>query len=387
VRARVVGVDVARGLALLGMFSVHVLPTFTAAGGPTAATLVAGGRSAGTFVLVAGIGLAFVSGGRNPVRGAERVGVAAGLLVRAALVAGLGLLLGELSQYTGVIGILPYYGLYFALAAALIGLSPRALAVVAGAVAVLGPVLLVATADLDWPSPDLSGDPTFGTLVADPGGLLILLTVTGYYPAVVYLAYLTAGLAIGRLDLGSRRVAWWLVGGGVALAAAAQTASALALHRFGGLAAVTAQAPGASVERLVWQPELSASWWYLALPAPHSHSAVDVAYVLGTATAVVGGALLLTRVAVLARLLQPLAAAGSMVLTLYSAHLVVLASGALDDEPALLYLVLVVAAPAFAWAWRRWVGRGPLERAVGAASAATRRRVAPARAAPPPSGS
>lgn len=383
------GVDVARGLALLGMFSVHVLTTFTGAGGPTAATLVAGGRSAGTFVLVAGIGLAFVSGGRTPARGAEWVGVSAGLLVRAALIAGIGLLLGEISRYSGVIGILPYYGLYFALAVPLIGLSPRALAVVAAAVAVLGPVLLVATADLDWPVPDLDGDPTFGTLVTDPGGLLVLLTVDGYYPAVVYLAYLTAGLAIGRLDLGSRRVAWWLVGGGATLAVAAQTASALALHRFGGLAAVAAQAPGTSLERLVWQPELSTSWWYLALPAPHSHSTVDVAYVLGTAMAVVGGALLITRVAVLARLLQPLAAAGTMVLTLYSTHLVVLASGVLDDEPALLYLVLVVAALTFAWAWRRWVGRGPLERAVGAAAGAARRSVSAARApgGPPPSGS
>jgi hypothetical protein len=240
----------------------------------------------------------------------------------------------------------------------------------------------VATADVDWPTADLDGDPTFGTLVGDPVGLLTLLTVTGYYPAVVYLAYLTTGLAIGRLDLGSRRVAWSLVGGGAALAIAAQTASVLALHRFGGLEAVAAQTPGASVERLLWQPELSSSWWYLALPAPHSHSAVDVAYVLGSAVAVVGGALLLTRVAVLARLLQPLAAAGSMVLTLYSTHLVVLASGVLDDEPALLYLLLVVAALVVAWAWRRWLGRGPLERAVGAAARAARRSVSRRREGP-----
>jgi uncharacterized membrane protein len=76
--ARVGGVDVARGLALLGMFAVHVLPTFTGDGGPTTATVIAGGRSAATFVLVAGIGLAFVSGGRRAVRGAERIGVGAG---------------------------------------------------------------------------------------------------------------------------------------------------------------------------------------------------------------------------------------------------------------------------------------------------------------------
>jgi uncharacterized membrane protein YeiB len=110
---------------------------------------------------------------------------------------------------------------------------------------------------------------------------------------------------------------------------------------------------------------------------------------------VVGAALLLTRIPVVARLLQPLAAAGSMVLTLYSAHLVVLASGFLDDDPVALYVVLVVAALTFAWAWRRGFGRGPLERVVTAAAGATRRatvalvsrRAAAAPGGPPPSGS
>jgi uncharacterized membrane protein len=381
--ARVGGVDVARGLALLGMFAVHVLPTFTGDGGPTTATVIAGGRSAATFVLVAGIGLAFVSGGRRAVRGAERIGVGAGLAVRAALIAGLGLLLGELSEDSGVIGILPYYGLYFLLAVPLVGLGPRALAVVAAAFVVLGPVLLVATADVDWPTADLDGDPTFATLLGDPVGLLTLLTVTGYYPAVVYLAYLCAGMAIGRLDLGSRRVAWWILGVGAALAVAAQAVSAAVLYAGGGLAALAAETSSAVDERLLWQPDLSSSWWYLALPAPHSHSTVDVVSVLGSAMVVVGAALLLTRVPAVGRLLQPLAAAGSMVLTLYSAHLVVLASGFLDDDPALLYVVLVVAALTFAWVWRRVLGRGPLERVVTAASGATRRAAASVGISPP----
>ena len=118
-------------------------------------------------------------------------------------------------------------------------------------------------------------------------------------------------------------------------------------------------------------------------------------YVLGSAMVVVGAALLLTRVPAVARLLQPLAAAGSMVLTLYSAHLVVLASGVLDDDPAMLYGVLVVAALTSAWVWRWVFGRGPLERVVTAAAGATRRatvalvsrRAAPAPGGPPPSGS
>ena len=382
--SRVVGVDVARGLALLGMFAVHIFPTFTRDGGPTTATLLAGGRSAATFVLVAGIGLAFVSGGRTVVRGADRIGVSAGLVVRAALIGSLGLLLGVFSEDNRIYGILPYYGLFFLLAVPLIGLSARALAVVAAALAVLGPVLLVATADVDLPGREWNGDPTFGTLFDDPGTLLTTLVVTGEYPAVVYLAYLCAGMAIGRLDLGSRRLAWSILGVGAGLAVTAEVVSAVVLRQRSPLT------PAA-----IWQPELSSSWWYLALPAPHSHSIVDVVHVLGSAMVVVGAALLVTRVAVAAWLLQPLAAAGSMALTLYSTHLVVLASGVLDDDPLARYLLIVLPALTFAVLWRWLFGRGPLERVVTAAAGATRRattalvsrRAAPVPGAPPPAGS
>ena len=319
------------------------------------------------------------------MRGADRLGVATGLVVRAALIGSLGLVLGVLSEDNRIYGILPYYGLYFLLAVPLIGLSARALAVVAAVVAVLGPVLLVATADVDLPGRGWGeGDPTFGALFADPGALLLRLTVTGEYPAVVFLAYLCAGMAIGRLDLGSRRVALAIIGVGAGLAIAAQVASAVVLSRRSPLS------PAA-----IWQPELSSSWWYLALPAPHSQSIVDVAHVLGSAMAVVGGALLVTRIRVAAVLLQPLAAAGSMALTIYATHLVVLASGIFDDDPLARYLVIVVPALAFAWVWRRLLGRGPLERVVTAAAGATRRattalvsrRAAPVPGGPPPAGS
>ncbi len=377
-RPRLIGVDIARGVALLGMLAVHTLPTFTDDDAPTAATMVAAGRSAATFVLVAGVGLAFVSGGRRVARGAERIGVSAGVAVRAALMGLLGLLLGLLSEYSGVIGILPYYGLFFLLAVPLLGLSTVGLAGVAAAAVLLGPLLLVGTADVDWPAPDLVADPTPGTLLEDPAGLLTLLTVTGEYPAVVYLAYLCAGLAIGRLDLGSRRVAWSLLGAGAALAAAARLVALVVLYPLGGLAELRSDldSDGSRAEQnleLLWDPDLSSSWWYLALPAPHSHSTVDVLHTLGSAVAVVGAALLLAGIPLVARALAPLAAAGSMALTLYSAHLVVLATGVLDDAPGVLYLLMVVGALGFATAWRRRFGAGPLERVVTRAADWARR--------------
>jgi uncharacterized membrane protein len=378
-RARIVGVDVARGAALLGMMAVHVLDSFDAQDAPTATTLVAAGRSAATFALVAGVSVALLSGGRHVVRGSERTAVAGGLVVRALLIGAIGLALGALAERNGVDGILPFYAVLFLLAVPLLACPPAVLAGVAAAVVVVGPVLLVATAGLPLPDPD--SDPTFTALVQDPLAVASQLFLTGSYPVVVYLAYLCAGVAIGRLDLASRRVAWWLFGGGVVLAVLARLVSALVLYPLGGFAVLmSGSAPGDTVaetaQTLLWDPDAATSWWYLALPAPHSGSTVDLVHTLGCAVAVLGAALLLTRSRIPARLLSPLAAAGSMALTLYSAHLVLLATGVLEDEPVVLFGLMVVGAGAFAVVWRRWLGQGPLERVVAILAGATRRRLA-----------
>ena len=328
-----VGVDVARGLALIGMMATHAIATLDVNDNPTVATVVASGRAAATYVLVAGVSLAFLSGRRTAVRGRERIGVSAGLVVRAVLVGALGLALGYLGQFNGVDGILPFYGLLFLLAIPLLGCARLVLIGIAAAAIALGPLLIVTTAGAGLPRSDFGPDPTFSTLVHDPVGLLVQLSLTGAYPAIVFLAYLCVGLVIGRLDLGSRRTGWWLFGGGLALALAARAVSALLLYRMGGLARLIEQNDlgddPAGVTALLWEPDTPMSWWYLALPTPHSHTPVDLLHTLGSAAAVLGVALLLTRLPVVARALAPLAAAGSMSLTLYVAHLVLLATGVL----------------------------------------------------------
>ncbi len=92
--------------------------------------------------------------------------------------------------------------------------------------------------------------------------------------------------------------------------------------------------------------------------------------------AVVGAALLVTRIPAALRALQPIAAVGGMTLTLYSAHIVLLASGLLEDYPAVLWLVMVGCSIAFAPVWRRRFGQGPLERPVAAVASRARRAVA-----------
>jgi uncharacterized membrane protein len=376
-KPRVIGVDVARGLALVGMMAAHAFVTIDDNGNPTLAHLVAGGRAASLFVLVAGVSLAFLSGGRTALRGRDRVGGSAGLAVRAVLIGAMGLALGYLAPLNGIDGILAFYGLFFLLAIPLLGLPPLVLAGVAIAAITLGPVLIVATAIAGLPYAGDAADPTFSTLIHEPGSVLVQLLLTGEYPAVVYLAYLCLGLAIGRLDLRSRRLSWWLLGGGLALAIAAQAVSALLLHPVGGLAQLIQQGDladdPAGAAALLWEPEPPTSWWYLALPTPHSHTPIDLLHTLGSAAAVLGAALLLTRMRSMARALAPLAAAGSMSLTLYSAHLVLLASGVLRERPLHLFLAMAIGALVLASAWRRWLGQGPLEKVVATAATAARR--------------
>jgi len=83
---RVVGLDVARCVALLGMIVTHVLPAADE-NGVTVAQQVAGGRASALFAVLAGVSLAIMSGGTTPVRGGERWAVSAGLAVRAVLIA------------------------------------------------------------------------------------------------------------------------------------------------------------------------------------------------------------------------------------------------------------------------------------------------------------
>ena len=73
-------------------------------------------------------------------------------------------------------------------------------------------------------------------------------------------------------------------------------------------------------------------------------------------------------------LLRPLAAAGSMTLTLYSLHLLLLSWSVMPGGGTglLIQTVLVVA---FALVWSRFHARGPLEEIVARATGAVRRRV------------
>ena len=66
VKRRVTGVDAARGAALIAMMAIHILPAWNEDFDPTLTWLLLAGRGAALFALLAGISLAFMSGGTHP---------------------------------------------------------------------------------------------------------------------------------------------------------------------------------------------------------------------------------------------------------------------------------------------------------------------------------
>jgi uncharacterized membrane protein len=349
---RLVGVDLARGIALLGMIAVHVLPATDEDGSASTAELIAGGRSAALFAVLAGVGLALAYGRRPSL---PRAGSA--VLVRALLIGAVGLALGLLES--GIAVILAYYAAFFVLAIPWLRAGPKVLAGAAALTALLMPFVSFAVRD-ELPERDRSS-PVFDDL-SQPGQLVSELLLTGYYPALVWLAYLLVGLGVGRLALQRKGIAIRLAGAGAALALGSTALSALLLGPLGGYEQLAPVVDGGDVEQVVDAGRFgnvpTTSAWWLATDAPHSSTPLDVAGTTGAALVVLGLALLVG--GRLVPLLRPLIAAGSMPLSLYTAHVVLV--GLTDTtNPMRYYLLQVAAGLVLATLWQRYVGRGPLE--------------------------
>jgi hypothetical protein len=265
---------------------------------------LASGRSAALFAVLAGVSLALMSGGHRPVRGLERTAVTAGLVVRAVLIAVIGLALGGL--LSGLAVILTYYGVLFLLGLPFLGRRAGPLFLLAGGWLVLAPVATYLLAPL---LPPRTYDvPSFETL-GDPGQVLSELTVTGYYPVLPWLAYLLVGLAVGRLDLRRRGTDVRLTIWGLGLAVGAQL-----------LAEWLPPAENAADFHGTIPP--GAGWDLLLLADPHTATPLDLATTIGSALAAIGACLVLTRVLPERgeRALAVGFGAGTMTLSLYSLH-------------------------------------------------------------------
>jgi len=349
---RLPAVDAARGVALLGMMAVHIAPPDEPGALSTVQELTRG-RSSAAFAVLAGVALSLAYGATTPLVSRPWAAAAAGLVVRCLLIGALGLALGGLDS--GVAVILVYYGLLFALAAPLLSLSAVVLVRLAVAAGLLAPVLSHLL------RPDLAamrGSNPVWTDVTEPRTLLIELTLTGYYPVLVWTTYLVAGLAVGRMALSSAAVAERLVAVGLGMAVGAAVTSRWLVER----AVADGALPVGVQDTVVRGTVPTDSWWWLTVASPHAGTPLDLAHTIGTALVLLG--VLLLAAPRLGAALRPLAWVGGMTLTLYTVHVLALAYDLGPDDPGPRYLTHIAGVLLLAAAWRSWASRGPLEQLV-----------------------
>ena len=374
---RLVGLDLARALALVGMISTHLLPSIV----DHRATLshqLAGGPSSALFALLAGVSLALVTGRQHPLHGRARLVASVGLFVRALLIYAFGLWLAH--RPTDIAVILPHYGVLFVLALPFLGLRARG-AAIAAAIWVVGAPFALRASLGHVPEDGVYGWHTLQQIV-----------FTGTYPATVWLAYLLAGLAIGRLDLRRRITMVWLaVGGGGLAVLAAVTSDRLLLRTPIMNRLVDDIDPRGTAPDLypVLRQGLygfvpKGSWWWLATHTAHSGTPFDLARTIGTSLLVIGLCLLVAEV--VPRTVAVVGGAGAMTLSLYSLHVLMKSDGIWPDDVPASFKIHVVVVVGLGAAFRVAGRKGPMETVVAwvsrQASNLTRRALGPDPAEP-----
>lgn len=329
--SRLAGVDLARGLAIVGMLAAHLvaLPSWSWTD-PATWGDIANGRSSILFATLAGVSLALMTGGSKPrsreaFRAARlRIGL------RAILVWVIGIALAATGVPVYV--ILPAYAVLFVMALPFLRLSPRILFVIAAVVALVMPF---AVAQINtWP------------IWEGVTGEALDLVVGWHYPFLLWFAFIAAGLGIGRLALRDARVQVGLLCSGIVVAIL-----------------------GYGLDASGWSIEFAGSEMLTA--DAHSSGIAEAIGSGGFALAIIGACLLLCRTP-LTWVVLPLRAMGSMPLTAYSAQIIVWAvwaaivlgdTGDLDGFRELHPFWPLTAGIALGCTvWALTLGRGLLER-------------------------
>ncbi|TDC77867.1 DUF418 domain-containing protein [Streptomyces hainanensis] len=362
---RLVGLDLARGVAVFGMFAAHLAPDPAFGGASAFFAELTRGRSSALFAVLAGTTLAFLTGRPTPKAGAERTRALLGIAIRAGVLIVVGTLLTRMG--TPIAVILPYYGLCLLLALPLTRLPAGTLVPIAAGSALVGPQLLYLLRDLTFQENGGHAEWARAVYALDPasragGDGIVDLLITGNYPVPAWLPFFVVGLALGRLDLTAEVVRARLLVLGPALAVLGYGGSWLAFQLF---------------PYIVWISGAPSAWWseaeitvvtddpaWLLVGAPHTETTFATVGNAGVAIFVIAAALIaLDRWPTAHRLAAPLIAVGTMSLSAYVGHLLAIELMGMEQLdrrlPVLATFVVVTAAGALLW--RRFLRRGPLE--------------------------
>ena len=412
---RMVGLDAARGAALIGMMAAHVGLTTCGLTSVPGLLNQAHGRAAVLFSVIAGFSLGIMSGRTAPHTGEQLVRTRLRLLVRSALLLVLGAVLSTFGTMVAI--ILGYYAAWLALAIPVLTWRARRLFVLAGLTAAIGPVLVQGA---PW-ALGRAGLTLFPA-VSDGNSALLSFFFTGAYSGALWMAYIYLGLGLSRLDWSRSANLWRLAGAGALCAG---------LGYAGGWAASLAVSPQSPDSYHLVSPAdpaqchledadppegpgapsgaASSSWTaqfdekgggteedggaiidpgppglsQLATAAPHSDTPFEALGSGGAAMTLIAVLQLVGRRA--RHVLAPLAAMGSMSLTVYCGHIVVIwaTENPYDPTDNRFFAAMAGGFAVFAMAWLAIWARGPLEHLVHVISVRATRAPRPG-AAPGP---
>lgn len=200
---RVVGLDIARGVAVFGMIAAHLAELEMSFDWTDITTWgdLANGRSSILFALLAGISIAIMTGRTQIPTPEQMPGIRLKLLGRGITIFFIGLLLEQLG--TAVAVILTFYGVLYVIAIPFVTAKRLTLVLWSVVMALLGPALFALVQ----------------ILTLDPFGPGLGLVLQGVYSVPVWVSLMLAGMVIGRLDLTRVRTALLVLVTGVVLAA------------------------------------------------------------------------------------------------------------------------------------------------------------------------
>lgn len=375
-KKRVIGIDVARGFAVVGMICVHTMPSSYKDGNATWAWLMFSGKSAPLFAMLAGISLAFMTGGRRPHAGIQGQRSRVSIAVRALVLFVLGATVNTLTDPAPE-DILPYYGLLFLFAIPFTTLRIRHLLISAVSFATFGPVVMYLA--LKCMGADFLSNPSFIDLFENPGLAFVTLLLTGTYPALIWMSYICLGMALGRMKLVERSIQWGILGAGVGLIAFSAILSDLLVWWLPTHDILVAATESSDVEEMLINYSVYGGGMgtlptdhplWLAVNGPHLNTPLSEMYGAGFTLVAAGGLSLLAAKAT--KLFYPLAVMGTMTLTLYVAHCVLLEPLFVQDIVPLTreqgLAVQLICAMAFAAGWKYFFSQGPLEKPVSVIS-------------------
>ncbi|WP_028025380.1 DUF418 domain-containing protein [Enterovibrio calviensis] len=196
-RTRVTGFDVARALAIFGMVIVNFKIAMNAETGSSlllAFSALFEGRASALFVILAGVGVTFLTNKAREANNPDRAKKAAyALIKRGVLLVAIGLLYVPIWEAD----ILHFYGFYFLIAAAVFMLSNQRLLLVSVGIMFAFPLLMMVfnyDANWDW---DTLTYQHFWTV----DGMFRHIVFNGFHPVFPWAAFLVFGMWLGRQDL------------------------------------------------------------------------------------------------------------------------------------------------------------------------------------------